>query len=66
MEKTLGASLAKVFGVDMERYTTSMVEKQQNVENENDRSSLSQAMEQINSTLSNQSLSELSPKRELY
>ena len=32
------------------------------MENENDRSSLSQAMEQINATLSNQSLSELIQK----
>ena len=62
MEKTLGASLAKVFGVDLDRYTKSMVEKQQNAEKENDSSSLNNATEQIDSGLKNQSLSELIQK----
>ena len=39
-----------------------MIEKQQNLENEKDRSSLSNAMEQINSGLSNQYLSKLIQK----
>ena len=59
MEKTLGASLAKVFGVDMAQYTKLTVESQSKTENKNDESFLGNTVQQTDSVGNKQSLSEL-------
>ena len=49
MEKTLGASLAKVFGVDMKQYKKSTTADQSKMINKNDQSSSDNKMQQMDS-----------------